>query len=54
MLLREATGADLPGAAVAALAARTEGWGSGAISPAHFRESVALDAATMDSTSSRA
>lgn len=33
----------------AVLAAR-----SGAISPAHFRESVALDAATMDSTSSRA
>ena len=28
-LLREATGADLPGAAVAALAARTEGWAAG-------------------------
>src|SRR5580693_3044309 len=29
VLLREATGADLPGAAVAALAARTEGWAAG-------------------------
>jgi len=28
-LLREAIGADLPGAAVAALAARTEGWAAG-------------------------
>jgi LuxR family maltose regulon positive regulatory protein len=28
-LLREATGGDLPGAAVAALAARTEGWAAG-------------------------
>ena len=28
-LLREATGADLPGAAVAALASRTEGWAAG-------------------------
>src|SRR6266568_2410375 len=29
VLLREGTGADLPGAAVAALAARTEGWAAG-------------------------
>src|SRR2546430_235246 len=29
VLLREATGADLPGPAVAALAARTEGWAAG-------------------------
>jgi LuxR family maltose regulon positive regulatory protein len=29
VLLRKATGADLPGAAVAALAARTEGWAAG-------------------------
>jgi LuxR family maltose regulon positive regulatory protein len=29
VLLREATGADLPGAAAAALAARTEGWAAG-------------------------
>ncbi len=55
-LLRESAGADLPGAAVAALAARTEGWaaglqlaalslrGTGRMSPGSWRRSAAATA----------